>query len=131
MEEILKLLKECKVFYFATTDGDAPAIRPFGFVMEHENQLCFSTNSQKEVYRQLQENPNAAICGCMSDRTWLRINGKMRAVTTEAHQKKALEIMPALSNMYSVGDDKFVIMAITEATATVYYPGQEPKIINI
>lgn len=42
-------LKECGVFYVLTLNGNFPAGRPFGAVMEHEGDLYISTGDMKDV----------------------------------------------------------------------------------
>lgn len=61
MSKTYEFLKECKVFFLASIKNDVPAIRPFGAVMEYNNELYFSTASTKEVYRQLCDNPAIQI----------------------------------------------------------------------
>ena len=57
MDEVLKFLTDNKVFYLATVNGDAPALRPFGFAMKYDNKLYFCTANTKNVYKQLKANP--------------------------------------------------------------------------
>ena len=76
MQEILRFLKDNAPFYLATVDGDKPKVRPFGFVMEHENKLWFCTNNQKNVYKQMQANPYIEISATAPDKTWIRLRGK-------------------------------------------------------
>ena len=58
MSMTYEFLKECGVFYVLTLNGDFPAGRPFGAVMEHEGDLYISTGDMKDVYKQLKINPN-------------------------------------------------------------------------
>ncbi|WKY44315.1 pyridoxamine 5'-phosphate oxidase family protein [Eubacteriaceae bacterium ES2] len=116
MNEVIEFLNECGTFFVSTVDGDQPKVRPFGFVMEHDGKLCICTNNQKPVFAQLKANSAIEICGCKGP-DWVRLYGKAIPVTSEASQQKALEIMPMLSNMYSVGDGVFEILAIENATA--------------
>ena len=43
MSKVYEFLKECGYFYVLTINGDYPAGRPFGAVMEYYNKLyiCF------------------------------------------------------------------------------------------
>ena len=43
MNEVLEFLKNCKVFFVATAEQGKPKVRPFSFVMMHEEKLYFVT----------------------------------------------------------------------------------------
>jgi len=118
MDEVLKFLTDNKVFYLATVNGDAPALRPFGFVMKYDNKLCFCTSNTKNVYKQLKANPKIQISATSPEGNWLRLNGKVVFNTSKEAQEAALTTMPMLKNMYKVNDPTFEIFYIDEADAT-------------
>jgi uncharacterized pyridoxamine 5'-phosphate oxidase family protein len=117
MKEVLDFLSKSGVFYLATADGDEPHVRPLGFVMEYLGKLAFCTSNQKNMYKQLKANPKAEISSVDSEMNTLRISGKAVFATSEDSQRKALDIMPMLGGMYSVGDGKFEIFYLDEAKA--------------
>ena len=49
MKEVQEFLKECGVYYLATTEGDQPRVRPFGTAEIFENHLYIQTGKKKEV----------------------------------------------------------------------------------
>lgn len=55
MSKILNFLKDSKVFFIATIDGDAPKVRPFGLFFEFENKLYFGVGDFKSSYKQLKK----------------------------------------------------------------------------
>ncbi|HQA60830.1 MAG TPA: pyridoxamine 5'-phosphate oxidase family protein, partial [Tepidanaerobacteraceae bacterium] len=71
MEKVLQFLRDSKVFYLATVDGDKPQVRPFGVVSVIDGKLYIQTSKAKEVYKQMIQNPNIAICTMGKDGTWL------------------------------------------------------------
>lgn len=76
MKKTVDFLKECGVFFVLTVNGDYPAGRPFGAVMEYNENLYISTGDMKAVYRQLKEHPQLQIVALKSgSRNWIRING--------------------------------------------------------
>lgn len=107
MKEIMNFLKESGVFFLATVDGNQPRVRPIGFVMEDEGRLVFCTSNDKEMCKQMASNQNVEICCIDKEMNTLRICGKASFCTTPEMQKKALDYMPVLDKMYSVGDGKF------------------------
>jgi uncharacterized pyridoxamine 5'-phosphate oxidase family protein len=118
VNEVLKFLIDNSPFYLATMDSGLPKVRPFGFAMEYLGKLCFCTNNQKQVYRQLQANPNFEISATSQTGEWLRLKGKAVFNTSKQSKQAALDVMPMLKNMYSVEDEIFEIFYIAEAEAT-------------
>jgi uncharacterized pyridoxamine 5'-phosphate oxidase family protein len=116
----LEFLNKVGVYYLATTEGEQARVRPLGFVMECNGKLAFCTSNQKKMFKQLNDNPKVEICCIDQKFNTLRISGKAVFVTSEETQSKALEVMPDLSKMYSVGDNKFEIFYIDEAIAKCY-----------
>ena len=131
MKKVLEFLTENPPFYIATVDGNKPKVRPFGFVMEFEGKLYLCTNNQKNVYKQLQENPYFEICAATPDGKWIRLNGKAVFHTTPVTKAMALETMPSLEKMYSVDDSIFELFYIEDGEATFYSMKDSPKTFKI
>lgn len=117
MDEVLKFLTENPTFYLATTDGDKPRVRPFGFVMKYEGRLCFCTNNKKDVYKQLKANPNLEISATASTGEWLRLRGKAVFNTSSQSKQAALTAAPFLERLYSVEDSIFEIFYVEDGEA--------------
>ena len=131
MNEVLKFLNDCGVFYVSTIDGNQPRVRPFSFVMEHEGKLCFATSNKKPFYAQLTANPNVEISATTQDARWLRLSGKAVFCTTREAKAHALEVMPPLKNMYSADDEIFEIFYLENAVANFYSMSGENKTVNL
>jgi uncharacterized pyridoxamine 5'-phosphate oxidase family protein len=131
MEEVLQFLKDNPIFYIATVDGDTPKVRPFGFAMEYEGKLCFCTNNQKDVYKQLKANPKFEISVASKTGEWLRLKGKAVFITSRESKKAALDTMPSLRNLYSEEDSIFEIFYADEAEATFYDMSGPVKTVKI
>jgi uncharacterized pyridoxamine 5'-phosphate oxidase family protein len=102
IQEVIDFLNKAGVFYVGTVDNEGkPHVRPFSFVMEWEGKLTFITNNQKEIYRQLNANPYADICTFNADNIWVRISGRVKLFQNVEANKKSLEIMPSLKDLYS------------------------------
>jgi uncharacterized pyridoxamine 5'-phosphate oxidase family protein len=117
MEEIIKFLQDCKVFFLATAEGDQPRVRPMGFVMNYNGKLSFGTNNKKDMFKQMKANPKIEICASSQDGKWLRICGSVAFNPDRAAKEKALEIVPILKNMYSADDGIFEIFHFEKAIA--------------
>ncbi len=131
MKEVLEFLNKAGIFFIATTDGDQPHVRPFGFVMECGGKLAFCTGNNKPVYKQLAANPKVEIAATDKDCNTLRITGTIKFATTPETQKKALEVMPSLSKIYSVGDGVFEIFYLDEGKAVCSTMGGEKKELSL
>ena len=107
-------LKQCGVFYVLTLNGNFPAGRPFGAVMEHEGDLYISTGDMKDVYKQLKLNPNMQIIAQKpGSRSWLRIDGVATECTDLKIKEKMLEECPAaLEHFQDVTAMHYVVFRI-------------------
>lgn len=62
MEKVVEFLQENPVQYLATVGRDGKAkCRPFMFAGQMDGKLWFCTNNTKDVYKDLQENPQIEI----------------------------------------------------------------------
>ncbi len=127
MKEVLEFLQKAGVFYLATSEDNVPHVRPLGFVMECEGKIAFCTSNQKPMCKQLAANPKVEIAAVDKDFNTMRICGTVKFATTPETQKKALEVMPSLSKMYSVGDGKFEIFYLAEGKAVCSSMAGEKK----
>ena len=92
MNEVVKFLEANPVQYLATVGRDGKAkCRPFMFSFEKEGKLWFNTGNQKDVYKDMQDNPNIEICVSSPDFAWLRVSGKAVFVNDLAIRAAALE----------------------------------------
>lgn len=63
--------------YLAAVGRDSKAkCRPFMFAGELEGKLWFCTNTPKEVYRDMQQNPEVELSVYSPEYAWLRLRGK-------------------------------------------------------
>lgn len=76
MDEILTFLKEAGTFFFATSEGGVPHVRPFGFFICFEGRLYIGMGDYKNCYKQLTDNPRFEICAFKPEtREWMRLSG--------------------------------------------------------
>ena len=77
MNEVVKFLQENPVQYLATVGRDGKAkCRPFMFSGEMDGRLWFCTNNQKDVYKDMQQNPNIEVSVSSPAYAWIRLNGE-------------------------------------------------------
>lgn len=68
--------------------------------MVYDNKIYFGAGTFKEVYKQLQNNPNAEICAS-NGKTFLRYYGKVKFNPDPKIVQSALEAMPELKKIYN------------------------------
>ena len=77
MSEVSKFLEANPVQYLATVGRDGKAkCRPFMFSFEKDGKLWFNTGNQKDVYKDMQENPEVEISVSSPEYAWIRLHGK-------------------------------------------------------
>jgi len=102
VSEVYDFLKSCGIFFVLTINGEAPAGRPFGVVMEHDGNLFISTKNTKDVYTQLSANPNLQIIAMKQDsRDWVRISGNAIECNDLTLKQRMLDECPVLVNHFS------------------------------
>lgn len=129
MNEVVKFLSENPVQYLATVGRDGKAkCRPFMFAGEMNGKLWFCTNNQKDVYKDLQENPYAEVSVSSPTYAWIRLNGK--AVFEDNRAVKAMCMAnPIVKGQYQTADNPiFEVFYLDEAKALIAdFSGNPPK----
>lgn len=76
MSKEYEFIKDCGYFFLVTVDGDFPACRPFGAIMEVGDKLYIATHDRNEAHKQLRANGNMQLVAKKEGtREWLRITG--------------------------------------------------------
>ena len=71
----MEFLKTHRDVALATVEGDRPKIRVFQIMLQEGTTLYFATSAKKEVYRQLQQNPNVELLAMDGDIS-VRVTGR-------------------------------------------------------
>ena len=129
MQEVLEFLKNAKVYYLATVEGDQPRVRPFGTAHIFEGKLYIQTGKSKPCAQQMAANPKIEICA-MFEGSWIRIEAQ--AVTDDRIEAKQsmLDAYPMLKDRYSAQDDNTNVLYLKDAVAKIESFGGEPKVIK-
>ncbi|HOJ71676.1 MAG TPA: pyridoxamine 5'-phosphate oxidase family protein [Syntrophorhabdaceae bacterium] len=129
METAYDFLK-ANIFHIATVDKGKPRVRPFGFVMKRDNRLYLCTNKNKEVYKNLKDNPVTELSAVGKDgMTWLRVRGTVEFDESKEAKAQVFEEAPQLLKIYPKGadDEVFVTFYFKEANAKLFSIGTQPK----
>ena len=129
MQEILDFLHECKTYYLATVEGDQPRVRPFGTAEIFESHLYIQTGNKKDVFKQIQKNPNVEICA-FKDGKWLRLRGILKQDDRYEARKDMLDKNPYLRGMYDENDGNTEVLYFESAEAIFSEFGKEPRVVK-
>lgn len=133
MKDVVKFLNENPVQYLATVGRDGKAkCRPFMFALEDGGKLWFCTNSQKDVYCDMQVNPYIEVCVSNPEYAWIRINGKVVFEDNKA-VKEACFLNPIVKQQYDTPENPiFEVFYLTDGTATIAdFSGNPPVVYTL
>ena len=114
MSKAYDFLKECGAFFVLSVNGDCPAGRPFGAIMEVGENLYLSTNDLNEAHKQIRINGNIQIIAKKPDsREWIRVTGNAAECFDEYLKQRMLEECPILKQRFSaVGLEHFILLKV-------------------
>jgi uncharacterized pyridoxamine 5'-phosphate oxidase family protein len=132
MQQVIDIVKECGYGFLATVELGKPRVRPFGFMFEEDGKLYFCTNSQKDVYKQLLEQPLVEYAATTRQMVTARITGEV--VFTEAQDKKekALASSEMVKQLYKSAENPvFKVFFIEHGTAVIAdFSGKPPRVVE-
>ncbi|MTV50894.1 pyridoxamine 5'-phosphate oxidase [Heliobacillus mobilis] len=108
MKEAIEFLNAHKTGCFATVENGKPRVRPWAFMLEDGGKFWFCTANNKDVYRQLKENPHMEFTS-WEVFTIFRISGEVKFSQDIEMKKKILEENPGLKSLYGANDPVFEI----------------------
>ena len=129
MNEVVKFLQENPVQYLATVGRDGKAkCRPFMFAGEMDGRLWFCTNCRKEVYQDMQANPNIEITVSSPAYAWIRLNGEAVFEDNLAAKEMSLQ-NPIVKGQYGDASNPiFKVFYLKNAHAVIAdFCGNPPK----
>lgn len=114
MSKAYEFLKECGSFFVLSINGDYPAGRPFGAVMEVGDDLYLSTNDMNQAHKQIREHGKIQIVAKKSEsREWIRITGLAEECANKELKQRMLEECPVLKQRFgAVGMEHFIMFKV-------------------
>lgn len=129
MNEVVKFLTENPVQYLATVGRDGKAkCRPFMFCFEQDGKLWFCTNNTKDVYKDIQRNPEIEVSVSNPAYAWIRLNGKAVFENNMAVKESCMK-NPIVQGQYQTADNPvFEVFYLVNAKAVIAdFSGNPPK----
>ena len=119
---MISFLRECGAFFLLTVDEGRPCGRPFGAVMQREDELFLSTSREKAVFRQIEACPQVQLLALRpGTRQWVRLSGTARECADSALRQAMLEECPALQKRFASADDPHYALLRVQVTAAEQY----------
>ena len=118
IQKIDELLTRAEVFYLATVNEDKPKVRPLGFHLLFEDKIYFGVGTHKDVYKQMQANPNVEIAAWDGEH-FLRYYGVADLSNNDAVVEKAFELMPEIAEAYKANGWEMGVFFLNDSTAEI------------
>ena len=103
LQNALDFLREHKDVAFATCDGNLPKVRVFQIMKQEGTTLWFATSAKKDVYKELQRNPNVELLS-WADNISVRCVGKVIFDVEDEIKQWIYDSNPVLSRLYDSYD---------------------------
>ena len=105
MNSLCAFIRSCGVFFLLTINGNAPAGRPFGAILERDGDLFVSTGDTKQVYTQLINNTHVQLIALKNGtRDWIRVTGDAEECFDLSIKAQMLQENPALQTHFKSPD---------------------------
>ncbi|HUT28769.1 MAG TPA: pyridoxamine 5'-phosphate oxidase family protein [Sedimentisphaerales bacterium] len=121
-EEIFEFIKENPVFSLATAEDNKPHVRIIMLYRADENGIIFNTGENKDVHRQLSENPQVEMCFYNGDRgLQVRISGTVETLEDLELKKRVVADYPFLKEWVDrEGFEVLIVYALKNARAAAW-----------
>jgi uncharacterized pyridoxamine 5'-phosphate oxidase family protein len=121
-EEIFEFVTKSPVFALATSEENRPHVRYMMLYRADENGIIFSTGYEKDVHKQLGQNPQAELCFLNQEtNVQVRIEGSVEVLEDLELKKQIVADFPFLKEWIdSEGYDVLITYAMKDAKATIW-----------
>lgn len=130
MREVYEFLKNCGVYYLATTEENQPRVRPFGTVDIYNDKIYIQTGKVKTVAQQMKTNPKVEISAMARDGRWIRVCAEVVLDDDIKAQEHMLDAYPDLKAMYQPGDGNTEVYYLKNAVAKICSFTEAPREIK-
>ena len=82
--------------------------------------LIYAHGNQKEIYKQIMDNPKIELCGMSKDGEWIRVSAIAVVDDRIEAQEAMLKDPTGPSQLYTAGDGKFVVFRLDNIKCMKY-----------
>lgn len=123
-ETIVEYLTSVPAWYLATVEdtpkGPAPHLRPFSFAALQDGEIQFATATYKDVYREMQANPNVELTAWKPGAGWVILRGRanLEDRANEATRLAGFEHLVSIGEAWTdPADSRLTFFTIDDAEA--------------
>lgn len=128
LQTALQFLSDHNEIAFATCKGDSPKLRVFQIMKQEGTVLYFATSPEKQVYRELQANPNVELLAS-ADKVSVRCSSVVNFEVEDNIQRWIYENNKVLPRLYT-SYDKLVYFSLNIAELDYYDLRPTPPIFK-
>ncbi|MCQ2606245.1 MAG: pyridoxamine 5'-phosphate oxidase family protein [Bacteroidales bacterium] len=107
LQDVANYLDNIGIQFLATIGLDGkPKVRPMQYMILDDGKLWFCTNKEKDVYKELQENPSLELCGCKLEEDeiqtpWIRFSAEAVFEERQDIRDAIIEKSSIINTLYS------------------------------
>ena len=128
LQTALQFLSDHNEIAFATCKGDFPKLRVFQIMKQEGTVLYFATSPEKQVYRELLDNPNVELLAS-ADKVSVRCSGVVNFEVADDIQQWIYEYNDVLPRLYT-SYDKLAYFSLNIAELDYYDLRPTPPIFK-
>ena len=128
LQTALQFLSDHNEIAFATCKGDFPKLRGFQIMKQEGTVLYFATSPEKQVYRELLDNPNVELLAS-ADKVSVRCSGVVNFEVADDIQQWIYEYNDVLPRLYT-SYDKLAYFSLNIAELDYYDLRPTPPIFK-
>lgn len=130
MSKVVDFLNGTDAYFLATVEEGEARVRPIGVTVEFNGRVYFASNNQKDMFKQIINNPSVAISAFNGEK-WIRITGNAVIDNSIEAKDAMLEANPHLKDMYSAEDSIFEVFYVDNMKAVLCsFAGDSIKLEN-
>jgi pyridoxamine 5'-phosphate oxidase len=123
-QEIFDFMNQNPACYLATTEGKNPRVRGMLIYRADENGIIFNTGVTKDLFKQLQKNPNVELCfvnNSQQNFVQVRVSGVAAIENDKKIKEEIINDRPFLKPIAEkLGYDAIAVLRVQKLTATVW-----------
>ncbi len=123
-QEIFEFINKNQTCYLATSDGNKPSVRGMLIYRADDKGIIFHTSNIKDIFKQLQKNPNVELCFCnnnFQELVQIRVSGVAVLENDIKLKEEIVANRPFLKPMVEqFGYEPLAVFRVQELVATVW-----------
>lgn len=122
-ERARELIREVRIGYLATAQGDQPRVRAMRVYVNDDGRILMATSKGSNKYRQVAANPKAELCFVSQGWAQLRVAGRLKIIEDQGEKDRHWAAAPGLKSYFaSASDPNYVLLEFVPGKTDIYEP---------